>query len=229
MSSSVHDMSPNGSSWDHRHRFTTQQQLLLEDEVPYLLAAQDTPQGFLQRRPQHILNGSLSQYNSLASNQYDPASTYQQRSPSFATSPNMTPNPNQSLNSVSTTFTFAPPDYTANSARSGYQTAFQSGMGASSAPSPGTHNQLSATSAIPSGPGFPMQFPYPHQLPIRQSEIQSQIIDSMHATMTQQSKRQRGNDDSHHLRTAVPDPQELLESANKPKPCALQLIPPYPT
>lgn len=219
MSSSVHDMSPNGSSWDPHHRFATQQQLLLEDEVPYLLAAQDTSQAYLQQRhsgAQHLLNSSLSQYNSHASNQYDSASAYQQRSPSFATPPNTTSNPNQSLNPVSTTFTFTPPDYNANSTRAGYQTAFQSGMSASSAP--GTHNQLSATSVTPSGPGFPMQFPYPHQLPIRQSEIQSQIIDSMHATMTQQSKRHRGNDDSHHLRTAIPDLQDFPESANKPKP-----------
>ncbi|KAG1779202.1 hypothetical protein EV702DRAFT_126760 [Suillus placidus] len=219
MSSSVHDMSPNASSWDHHHRFTAQQDLLLEDEVPYLLATQDTPQGYLQQRhpgAQHLINGSLSRYNSHASNQYDSASAYQQPSPSFAASPNVTSNPIQSLNPVSTTFTFTPSDYNANSTRPEYQTVFQSRMNASSAP--GTHNQLSATSGTPSGPGFPMQFPYTHQPPIRQSEIQSQIIDSMHATMTQQSKRHRGADDSHHPRTVIPDPQELPESANRPRP-----------
>lgn len=220
MSNSVHDMSPNASFW-HRNRLATgQQHLFLEDEDPYLLAAQDTPQIFLQPQrhsgAQRLPNGSLSQYSSNASNQYDSASVYQQPSPSFATSPNMTSNPNQSLNPVSTTFTFAPPDYNANSARPGYQTPFQSGMNSSSAP--GAHNQLSATSVASSGPGFPMQFPYTHQLPIRQSEIQSQIIDSMHATMAQQSKRHRSDDDGHHTRTMVPDPHELLEPADKRKP-----------
>lgn len=220
MSSSVDDMSPNGSSWDQRRRFTTQQHLLLEDEVPYLLATQDTPQRFIQQThsgAQDLLTSSLSQYNSYASNQYDSTSTYQQRSPSFATSPNMTLDLNQSLNPVSTTFTFTPPDYNANSTRPGYQTAFQSAMNASSAP--GTHNQLSATSVTPSGPGFPMQFPYTHRPPLRQSEIQSQIMDTVHATMAQQSKRHRGDDDNHHdPRTVVSDPQELLESANRPRP-----------
>lgn len=216
MSSSVHDMSPNGSSWDHRRRFATQQHLLLEEEDPYLLAAQDIPQGYLQHgqsNAQHLYNSSLSQYNS---NQYDSPSAFQQRSPSFASSPNTTSNPNQSLNPVSTTFTFTPPGYDTNSTRPGYQTAFPSGMNAST--SPGAHNQqLSAISTTTSGPGFPMQFPYSRQLPIRQSEIQSQIVDSMNATMAQQLKRHRGDDDNHQPRTVMPDPHELQE-ASKPKP-----------
>lgn len=201
------DLSSTMSSSVHNH-------LLLEDEVPYLLTAQDTPQIFLQQRhsgAQHLLNGSISQYNQHTSNQYNSVSAYQQRSPSFATSPNMTSNPNQSFNPVPTTFTFTPSDYNANS--TGYQTAFQAGMNASS--SPGTHNQLSATSINPSGPGFPIQFPYTHQPPIRQSEIQAQIIGSMQA---QQAKRRRGDDDSRHPRTLITDPHELPESANRPKP-----------
>ncbi|KAG1733649.1 uncharacterized protein EDB91DRAFT_1300017 [Suillus paluster] len=220
MSSSVHGMNPNGPWNHHGHQFAAQQHLQLEEEDPYLLVSQDTSQGYLQHRhsgAQHLLNGSLSQYNSHASNQYDSTSAYQQHSPSFAAS-SMTPNPTQSPNPISTTpFTFTQPGYNANSPHSGYQSAFPSGINASSAP--GTHNQLSASSATPSGSDFPMQFPFTHQLPIRQSEVEAQILESMHmAQQSNLSKRHRGDDDDGQPRTMIPEPQELPEPANRPKP-----------
>jgi hypothetical protein len=211
--------STGSGTWDHRGQFTTQQLLQLEEEDPYLLASQDASQAYLQAQPrasgtQRMFNRYLpsSQNNSLASNQYDSDSAYQQQHsfPPSSMASSQGPSPN--------TFTFTPQGYNPNSTQSGYQTSFTPGMNASTAPV-----ARNPTSTNPSGPGFPMQFPYTLQPPTRQSDVQSQVMNQMAATMAHQSavplpKRQREDDAEEH--SSPEGHQELQDTASRPKPCA---------
>ncbi|OJA09448.1 hypothetical protein AZE42_02630 [Rhizopogon vesiculosus] len=215
------------ASWDNHHdQFTSQQHLQLEEEDPYLLASQDSSQYLQQQRgtsgTQHLFDRSLSspQYNSLASNQYGSGSTYQQP-PSFPPS-SMTPSQGPSLASVAGAFTFTPQSYGSNSTQPGYQTSFTSGINQSTATR--APNPISVASTGPSGPGFPMQFPYTLQPPARQSDIQSQAMNHM-ATMAHQltnplSKRHRVEDDSdeHRNESGSEEHQEQPDPAGKPRP-----------
>ena len=210
-------MSFSPGSWDHRrNQFTAQQHLQLEEQEPYLLAPQDASQQFLQPQhatsdTQHHFNHSLPSYNSPPSHQYGSAPGYQQQH-SFQTS-SMSSMQDSSLDSVvQNSFTFTPQGYSRASTQAGYQSSFASG----------SHNPVPSASTNQSGPGFPMQFPYTLQPPARQSEVESQIMTQMNASMAHQStlplpKRHRGAEDNEGHPSGSGVVQEQQDSTERPK------------